>query len=164
MTAAQREPALARNCVQPRADVIELADCIIEGVDYPLVPDGEYLATYQGHECVELRQFRGAAKVFIRLRLVDAGVHTGKVLFRAYRVKRRIDSRRFVAGRRSHLVKDISRILDVPGRPDRISLSALRRHLLRIQTRTVTRDADQHDLPTGMRYSVVADILGKDTA
>jgi hypothetical protein len=34
----------ARNCSQPLADVIDLADGVVEGHAWPLVPDGEYLA------------------------------------------------------------------------------------------------------------------------
>jgi hypothetical protein len=145
-------------------NVVDLADGIVEGREWPLVPDGEYLATYQGHECVELAQFRKAPKVFIRLRLFDAGEHSGKMLFRAYRVRRRIDSRRFVVGRRSHLLKMYYRIVEHRVRPDRLNLRELRHHLLRIRTRTVTIDGDQRDLPRALWYSVVADILGKETS
>jgi hypothetical protein len=145
-------------------NVVELADGIVEGIAWPLVPDAEYLATYEGHEVVEMRQFGGAPKVFVRLRLVEAGPHTDKVLFRAYRVKKRIDSRRFVLGRRSDLLLMLSRVLDVQARPDRVSLGALKRHLLKVRTRTVMRDGEQRELPTALRYSVVADILRKETA
>lgn len=144
-------------------NVVDIADGVVEGKAWPLVPDGEYLASYQGHECVELKQFRLAPKVFIRLRLFDAGEHSGEVLFRAYRVKRRIDGRRFVVGRRSELMKMVCNVLNHRTRPDRISLRELKHHLLRIRTRTVTRDGDQRDLPAAMRYSVVDDILGKAT-
>jgi hypothetical protein len=145
------------------ANVVDLADGIVEGTDWPLVPDGEYLATYQGHECVELAQFKKAPKVFIRLRLYDADEHSGKVLFRAYRVRRRIDGRRFAVGRRSHLLKMYCRVVNHRARPDRLNLRELRHHLLRITTRTVTRDGEQRELPPALHYSVVADILRKET-
>jgi hypothetical protein len=32
-----------------------------------------------------------------------------------------------------------------------------------VRTRTVTKDADQRDMPISMRYSVIDDILGKET-
>jgi hypothetical protein len=146
------------------ANVVELHDGIVEGKAWPLVPDGEYLATYQGHDCVELAQFRKAPKVFIRVRLYDAGEHTGKVLFRAYRVRRRIDSRRFVLGAGSHLLRMLCRVVSHRARPDRVSLGELKHHLLRIRTRTVLKGADQRDLPAVLRYSVVSEILGKETA
>ena len=157
MTAAR---ALAR---RPE-NVVDLADGVVEGKAWPLVPDGEYLATYQGHECVELKQFRLAPKVFIRVKLFDAGEHTGKVLFRAYRVRRRIDGRRFVVGRQSHLLKMYCRVVNHRARPDRLNLRELKRHLLRVTTRTVTKDGEQHELPAALYYSVVADILRRETA
>ena len=49
-------------------NVVELFDGVVEGTDSPLVPDGEYLATYLGHDVVELAQFKKAPKVFLRLR------------------------------------------------------------------------------------------------
>ena len=145
-------------------NVVELADGIVEGKAWPLVPDAEYLATYQGHDCVELAQFRKAPKVFVRFKLYGAGEHTGKVLFRAYRVRRRIDGKRFVVGPKSHLLKMVCRVVNHRTRPDRVSLRELKHHLLRIRTRTVTKDADQRDLPAVLRYAVVADVLGRETA
>lgn len=145
-----------------RADnVLELADGLVEGAAWPLVPDGNYLATYQGHDCLELRQFK-TPKVFIRFRLHDAGPHTGKVLFRAYRVRRILDGKRFVVGRRSDLLEMVCRVMG-GARPDRISLRELKRHLVRVRVRTVSQDARQRTLPEALRYSVVDDVLGKET-
>lgn len=146
------------------ANVVDLHDGIVDGKAWPLVPDGEYQATYVGHRCVEVVQFKRQAKVFIDLRLFDAGEHSGQVLFRAYRVVRRIDRKRFVVAPRSELLKMICRVLNHRARPDRISLRELKGCLLRIKTRTVKKDGNNHDLPPAMRYSVVADILGKETS
>jgi hypothetical protein len=146
------------------ANVVDMADGVVEGKAWPLVPDAEYLATYIGHRCVEIPQFKGQAKLFIDLRLHDAGEHSGKVLFRAYRVRRRIDGRRFVVAPRSALLKMVCRVLDHRARPDRITLRPLKGCLLRIRTRTVTKDSEPRELPAALRYSVVADILGKETA
>lgn len=146
--------------VRNLAPVVDLHDGFVEGDAPPLVPDGEYQAVYIGHDVVELAQFHRAAKVFVRVRLHDAGAHTGTVLFRAYRVRRRIDSRRFVAGRRSEIVKMVARVLGQTGRPDRISLRDLKRHLLRVLVRTVTTDAKQRALPPSLHYSVIDTIVG----
>ena len=43
-------------------NVVELFDGVVEGTDSPLVPDGEYLATYLGHDVVELAQFKEGAQ------------------------------------------------------------------------------------------------------
>lgn len=157
----RRGQPLSIQAVRRSTDVADLADGIVEGTDWPLVPDGQYLATYQGHECVELKQFKLTPKVFIHLKLYDAGEHSGKVLYRAYRVKRRIDGKRFIVGRRSELLRMVCTVL-YRTRPDRISLRELKRHLLRIRTRTVTKDAKQRELPAALQYSVVDDILCRE--
>ena len=148
----------------PRLRVVEgeAADGIVEGRQWPLVPDGQYLAVYVGHDVVEMQQFKRQAKVFIHLRLIDAGEYTGRVLFRAYRV-RRIVGRRFIVGPRSDLLMMVCRILDHRARPDRISLQGLRHILVVVRTRTICTDRRQRQLPTTMHYSVVDEILGKET-
>lgn len=146
------------------ANVVDLADGVVEGKAWPLVPDAVYLASYVDHDCLELAQFRRQPKVFIRFRLFDAGEHTGKVLFRAYRVKRRLDGKRFVVGGRSELLRMVCMVLNHRTRPDRISLRELTRHLLRVRTRTVLKDADQREMPAALRYSVIADVLGRETS
>ncbi len=145
------------------SNVVQFADGIVEGADWPLVPDAEYLAVYQGHDCIEMASFRGAPKVFIRFKLAEAGPHTGKTLFRAYRVRRRIDSKRFAVGPRSELLAMICRVMDPPTRQRQISLRDLKRHLVRVRTRTVIKDGRQRDVPAAMRYSVIDEILGKET-
>ena len=155
---------MAADPAKKPANVVALADGIVEGKAWPIVPDGEYLASYVGHDCMEVRQFRNAPKLFVRLRLYDAGEHSGKVLFRAYRVRRVIDGKRFALGARSDLLKMVCKVLGHRSRPDRISLRELKHHLLRVRTRTVTKDGDQRDLPRAMHYSVVDDILGRETA
>ena len=79
-------PSLSRSAPEDPSEIDDEPEGVVEGKDWPLVPDAEYQAVYVGHDGVEVRQFRGAAKVFVRLRLYDAGEHTDKVLYRAYRV------------------------------------------------------------------------------
>jgi len=149
--------------IQTTINVVPIYDGIVEGSIWPLVPDGRYLATYIDHDVVELAQFKKAAKVFIRLRLFDAGEHSGKVLFKAYRAKRRIDGKRFTVGARSELLKMVCRVISHRTRPDRISLRDLKHCLLQVSTRTVAKDGKQRELPEVLRYSVIDDILGKTT-
>ena len=142
--------------------VVEVADGFVEGPELVRVPDAEYLAACIRHTCVEVRQFGGAPKVYLNLRLLDAGAHTDKELFRAYRVLRVIDRQRFIMGRRSDLLKMYARVMEVPDhrqRLDRISLRALRGMLLIIRTRTIDHDSKGRELPEALRYSVVDDIL-----
>jgi hypothetical protein len=144
---------------------LDFSEGIVEGDDLPpRVPDGEYPAIYVSHECAELRQFGGAPKVFVTVRLLDAGEHTGKLLFRAYRVLRVRGRRAFSLGRRSDLLKMYARVMETPDhrpRLDRINLRDLRPMLLRVRTRTVERDGKGRGLPESLRYSVVDEILGR---
>jgi hypothetical protein len=55
------------------------------------------------------------------------------------------------------------RVLNVRHRPDRISLLGLKHSVLQVRTRTVTSDYRQEPLPENLRYSVVSDVLGKET-
>lgn len=138
-------------------------DGIVEGKADPLIPAGEYLAMFKDHRVVELRMFRGAPKVFIRFKLVDAGPHTGVVLYRAYRVKHRIDDRRFVVGRRSTLLAMMVRVLDLRNRPEHLDVRSLAHKLFTIRVRTVTHDAHQRPLPDALHYSVVDDVVRAET-
>lgn len=149
--------------LRSEANVHDIADGMVESEAWPLVPDGDYLAVYVGHDCINLRQFK-QSKVFLRFRLFDAGAHTGKILFRAYRVRRILDGKRFVVGRRSDLLHMVCQVMDHRTRPDRISLRELKRHILKVRTRTVIQDGKQRPLPLALRYSVVDDILGKETS
>lgn len=158
-----------------RGNVVDLADGIVEGTDWPLVPDGFYIAVYLRHVCIELREFNNAPRVFVHLRLIDPGEHYGKVLYRAYPVRavRRtsgkpgapIHNGKFTLSRRSDLMKMLCRVLyqDLKTRPDRVSLRELKNHVLRIRTRTVKKDGRQRDLPPALHYSVVDDIIEKET-
>ena len=136
-------------------------DGVVEGRCWPVVPDAAYLAVYVDHEVVELRQFGNAPRCFVTFKLVDAGEHTGKTLYRAYRVTARIDSRRFRVARRSELVKMLSRVLYPDTRLqrlDRVSLRQLKPMMLRVSTRTVSRDPKGRPLPAVMHYSVIDDV------
>lgn len=141
----------------------DLDDGLVEGATYPLVPAGEYLAYYVDHVCVELRQFRRSPRLFVRFRLTLAGEFTGIVLWRAYRVRRVLGRRRFIVGPRSLLTCMIWDVLGKPRRLDRISLRDLKGLLLRVRVRVVTQDSRQHPLPEGRRYSVIDQVLGKET-
>jgi hypothetical protein len=140
--------------------VPELPEFVVEGRQWPLLPDGAYDAVFIGYECVNQKQFGGAPKVFLRFRLHDAGEYTGKEVYRAFRAKA-TRGRQIVLGRRSELYRTFCRVLERTERsvrPDRLSLKDLKRKLFRIRTRTVSTDGKKRPLPASMRYSVVDDI------
>jgi hypothetical protein len=135
--------------------------------DAPLVPDSIYQAVYVRHEAVVMRMFGGAVKVFVHFRIVDPGEHFGVRLYRSYRAKppRKPGGRPFTLSRRSELFVTLARLqLHVRLRPDRADIAeALRGCVLQIRTRTVTKDLKGRPLPPNLQYSVVDDILGKET-
>jgi hypothetical protein len=137
-------------------------------VDYanqpPLVPDNEYQAVFVHYETAYI--FR-CPKVILWFKIVEPGEHFGKMVFRPYRVKAIKGKPRrgggIVLRRGSDCFKMLCRVLDLKLRPDRISLNGLRECVLRIRTRTVTKDYAQDSLPDWLQYSVVDDILRKET-
>lgn len=144
---------------QRSADVVPIEDGIVEGAQWPLVPDGEYVVRFIRHETATVFK---TPKLFIHLELVGP-THQGARLYAAYRVKRLIGqpgkSGRFVISSRSELLIQLARIYGRQMRMDRVSLRALRHCLLRVRTRTVTTDYRQRPLPEALRYSVVAELL-----
>lgn len=145
------------------------ADIDSISVDYsglpPTVPDEIYSAIFTHHETAFV--FR-TSKVFLYFRIIDPGEHFGKILYRAYRAGAlKGEPRRnggFKLRRGSDLLSMIFRILEISkARPDRVSLHEIKNCVLKIKTRTVTKDYQQHALPECMRYSVVADIIEKTT-
>lgn len=145
---------------QRSADVVPIEDGIVEGAQWPLVPDGEYVAKLIRHETANVFK---TPKLFIHLELVES-THQGARVYAAYRVKRLIGqpgkNGRFVISPRSELLIQLIQIYGQHRRLDRISLRALRHCLLRVRTRTVTTDYRQRPLPEALRYSVVAELIG----
>jgi hypothetical protein len=145
---------------------VESSDVVVEGPQWPRVPDAQYRAVLLGHETIALAAFRNSPKVMLRFRIVDPGEQLGAVLFRAYRVAKILGKPRtdgaFVLRRRSELFLDLRAIAGT-SRPDRISLRALHGAVLRISTRTVAVDYRQRRLPEDDRYSVVAKLIELET-
>lgn len=134
-------------------------DGVLVGQDWPLIPDGAYIAHITHWETLNI--FR-SARLFVHVQIVD-GAHTGEKLFAAFAVRELLGkpgrAGRFKASRRSKLVRTLTRLTGQRIRGDRVSLDWLRRSLVRIRTRTVTQDSEQRPLAESLRYSVVADII-----
>jgi hypothetical protein len=135
------------------------------GRQAPLVPDGEYVAKFVGHETAVVF---GEGKVFLHFEIVDGGPLSGAKLFRAFRVVSLVGTPgpggKFRAAHRGDLVATLARVLDINPRRDRITLRPLKSVLLRIRTRTVAakRDAKSKKMiprPEWLRYSVVDDVV-----
>jgi hypothetical protein len=125
----------------------------------PRIPDGVYLAKFTGHTTAVL--FGRATKIFLHFEVVE-GEYAGTKLFRAYRVKRLNGKAgpggKFVLSANGDCYRMLARVLDVCGRPDRVSPRGLKRLLLKLRTRTVEHDSSDRPLPVDSRYSVVDEI------
>lgn len=125
----------------------------------PRIPDGSYVAKFTGHTTAIL--FGRAAKLFLHFEIVE-GDFVGIRLFRAFRLKRLTGKAgpggKFVLSAGGDLYRMLARVLDVRGRPDRVSLRALKHMLLKVTTRTVRHDSSERPLPEDSCYSVVDEI------
>ena len=143
--------------VKPSEDATDEPDETISVEGHkPLVPEGEYLARYIGHETAVL--FSRAKKVALRFEICE-GPYQRTRLTRYYRAQQLIGKPgpggRFQLSAGGDLYRMLARVLDVRTRPDRISVRELRTRLLRIKVRTVTRDRDNRPLPESCHYSVI---------
>jgi len=107
----------------------------VEG--WPLIPPGEYLATYQRYELAFLFN---TAKLFAHFQIAD-GEYRGTRLYAAYRVKeiKRKTKRggKFTLGKTHKLYTQLLAIKEQMPRQDRPSLDSLKGCLLRVRVVTV---------------------------
>lgn len=144
--------------------VAHLHEVSVEGDAWPLLPVGEYTARLTGHATVIAYR---TPRVYLYFTVADPGEHFGSKLFAAYRVRRLGGKDRrprkdgsFVLARGSNLYRELCNLTPDNPRPDRISLRGLRKALLRVRVRTVTRDHRPRPLARALQYSIVDEILG----
>ncbi len=141
---------------------IPLDDVLLDGRQWPLLPEGEYLVAYTLHETAVVFT---TPKVFVHLRIVNPGPYFDQRLFRPYRTTELIGkpgkNGRFTLKHRSELYLTMCWLYQARKlRPDRMSLRDLNRLVLRVTVRTVTKDYKQRPLPESLHYSVVDLIKG----
>jgi len=137
-------------------------------VDYgracPTIPNGIYRVVFVHHETAYA--FR-TAKVFLWFRIIEEGPYFGRMIYAAYRARKLLSKAgkggRFKLASGSELFRTICRVLDVKARPDRISVREFQKKVLRVAVRTVKTDYRQRELPEALRYSVVEDIIERET-
>lgn len=140
-------------------EAVELYDGQLDGAP-PLMPEGEYTASYIRHETAYIYK---SPKVFVHFR-IHGGDHDGQTVYRAYRVKELRDKRprkngSFKLRHSQELYRQLVMLSGQQERPDRVSLRRLKGCMLRISVRTVTHDSRQRNLPDVLRYSVVDRII-----
>lgn len=140
----------------------------IDGQHWPLVPEGQYVATFTHHETARMFRTRdkpeGTCKCFLHFKLIGPGEHSGVRLYRAVRVSGLVGKMgkhgRFKLRPRSDLFIEMARLFGDSRRLDRLSLKWLRPVLLRVTVRTVKRNYKQEEMPQCLWYSVVSTIDG----
>lgn len=141
---------------------VPLDEIVIDGPDWPLIPDGEYAVAYIHHETALVFN---TPKIFIHFKIIDIGPYQGIRLYRAYRARELIGrpgkNGRFKLSRRSELYIALCWLYQARKmRPDRITLRDLKQLILKVSVRTVKKDYKQRLLPDSLHYSVVSEIKG----
>jgi hypothetical protein len=161
---ANKKVNQANHASKPEVNFSNAEECILDGPETILMPEGEYEAVLIRHETAKVFN---CPKVFLWFRIVQPGEHFEKEIFRAYRVKLLIGKQgkqgRFKLHPRSELAMALYRLLGAKRRPDRISLHSLKNCVWRIKVRTVKSDYKQRELPEFLYYSVVEDIIAQLT-
>jgi hypothetical protein len=121
------------------------------GEETPRILDDIYSVSYVRHE----KKFLfGSEKLFIWFKIVTPGASFGVELYKAYNYSKKISIK-------SLLVKDAKTIL---GRRlekrEKPTTAIFKNKILRIRTRTVTKDCRQKELAEYHKYSVISEILG----
>ncbi len=125
------------------------------------IPDGEYEAVYVSHH-VSKGTF--GSKVKITFRIVSYGEYFEKLIHGWYNIQSGGTNQRkggkVTLTRGQKLTTELLKILQIKKRPDRLSPSMLKGHLLKIKVRTVLTDNRQKKLSELQQYSVVDSMIG----
>jgi len=142
------------------SNVVAFEDGTLEDAIKPLIPAGEYVASFSHYETK--RMFK-TPKLFLHFEVMDPGPHYGTKLYSVFRASGLIGKEgkngRFKVRTRSELFLTLCRLQPNAVRPDRISLRSFKGALFRVRVRTVEKDYRQRALPEFLRYSVVDSIL-----
>ena len=152
-------------------------DCVVEGFDYPLIPEGDYQAVIESYDtstrfCKQGKdsKVREGGKIYLHFHIDpynDAGLGVDKVItFMALNAKTvAIPAGRngkFSVGARSKYAKIFNTLFPAHAKILRRSPRNLMNKLLQVRVRTVKTNERQKQLKDHERYSVVDEILGLD--
>lgn len=137
----------------------------IEGEIPPLVEEGIYSLVFDHHRTRYL--FGRAAKLYCYFKITDPGPFNGVRLVRYYNVKS-LQSRprkggAFNVGFHSDFVREYVMLCGMPERLDRMSTRQFKNFIAKGRVVTVREDAKRRPIPEGLRYSVIAEIIGRET-
>lgn len=125
------------------------------------IPDGEYEAVYVSHH-VTNGSF--GPKVKIIFRIVTLGEYYEKLIHGWYKItsggSNKRKGGRVSLTRGQKLTTELLKVLQIKKRPDRLSPSMLKGHILLIKVRTTLIDSRQKKLSELQQYSVVDSMIG----
>jgi hypothetical protein len=153
----------AEKYTPPKATLasVPLDDFEIEEGSRVFVPPGIYhVAFVDWSTCV---LFGKARKLALTFRIVDPGESFGKQVNRWYNTARLIGRPgphgRFKATKGSDFIADYVRLVGMPSRTDRASLTKLMPLLIKAEVSTVTTNQVQKEIAEPLRYSVVRRLI-----
>ena len=164
------EVAVLKRSIQP----LYRDDCIVEGLDYPLIPEGQYEAVLVSYEtsmrfCKKGKnsKTRDGGKIYFHFHIDpynNAGLGNEKVIvFMAFNAKE-IElpagkNGKFIVGARSNYAKLFNKLFPGDAKVQRQSPKNLMKKSLTVKVRTVITNEKQKRLAEHERYSIVGDIL-----
>ena len=164
------EVAVLKRSIQP----LYRDDCIVEGLDYPLIPEGQYEAVLTSYEtsmrfCKKGKnsKTRDGGKIYFHFHIDpynNAGLGNEKVIvFMAFNAKE-IElpagkNGKFIVGARSNYAKLFNKLFPGDAKVQRQSPKNLMKKSLTVKVRTVITNEKQKRLAEHERYSIVGDIL-----
>ena len=146
---------------EPRLSSVLLDDFEIEEGSRVLVPAGVYNVAFVTWSTALM--FGKAKKLGLTFRITDFGDYFGKDVMRWYNIRRFIGAvgphGRFKATKGSDFIADYVRLVGMPTRTDRASLSKYEKILIRAQIVTVQKNFVQSDISEPLQYSVVRRLI-----
>jgi len=149
-------------------------DCVVEGLDYPLITDGRYEAVLTSYEtstrfCKKGKssKIRDGGKIYFHFHIDpynNAGVGNEKVVvFMAFNAKEinmpAGKNGKFKVGARSNYAKLFSKLFPGDAKRQRRSPKNLLKKLFMVRVRTVRINEKQKPLAEYEKYSVVDEII-----
>jgi hypothetical protein len=134
----------------------------LDGEPLRQIKPGDYELRFDHYETAVM--FGRAPKLVLWFTIISIGPYFDCVrLARFYNVRRLIGRPAryggFKAGFHGEFIREYGRLFRVPTRLDRIPMTVFERHILIGRVRTVARGSNQREIPEGLRYSVVAELL-----
>lgn len=134
----------------------------IDGERPALLPLGTYDVAFCGYSTFIL--FGRASKLNVQFKILTMGEHFEKRISRYYNISRLIGrpgpNGRFKVGFSSDFLREYGKLFSVPSRLDRIPMSNFERHIFTAKVRTVEKGSQQENIPEGLRYSVISELIG----